>query len=62
MFCKSKSEARRLINQGGGYINGVRIEDPNQIIDYKDVIDGKILLRAGKKRFMLLRIVEEEYD
>lgn len=47
----SKSEARRLISQGGGYINGERIKEFDQKIGLKDLKNGTILLRAGKKRY-----------
>ncbi len=48
---KSKSEARRLLNQGGGYLNGKRIKSFDQALSEKDFDQGKILLRAGKKRY-----------
>ncbi len=48
---KSKSDARRLFQQGGCYINGDRISDFNHIISDKDLKDGEILLRAGKKKY-----------
>lgn len=54
-LCKSRGEARRLIKQGGGYINDHRIESFDQIIDMKDMMNDSILLRGGKKRY--LRIV-----
>ncbi len=50
-LCKSRSEARRIINQGGGYLNGERIKAFDQKITMDDVVDGEIMLRAGKKRF-----------
>ncbi|MGD2125737.1 MAG: tyrosine--tRNA ligase [Desulfobacteraceae bacterium] len=54
-LCKTRGEARRLISQGGGYVNDQRIETFDQIIDSKDVRRGCIVLRAGKKRY--LRVV-----
>jgi len=51
-LCKTRSEARRLISQGGAYINGKRVSAFDEKI-YKDMLnDGKILLRAGKKRYI----------
>ncbi len=50
-LCKSRSEARRVINQGGGYLNGERIKAFDQKITLDDAIDGEIMLRVGKKRF-----------
>ena len=49
---KTKSEARRLISQGGGYINGEKIGSYDQIIGVGDLVEGSILLRAGKKKYM----------
>ncbi|MCP4114070.1 MAG: tyrosine--tRNA ligase [Desulfobacteraceae bacterium] len=48
---KSKGEARRLIGQGGGYLNGERIDSFDQPISDGDFKEGEILLRAGKKRY-----------
>ncbi len=55
-LCKTRSDARRLLSQGGGYINGKKIENFDQIIDRSSVEDGSILIRAGKKRFMKVSI------
>ena len=54
-LCKTRSEARRLISQGGGYVNDRRLDQFDEVIDSKDVINDSILLRAGKKRY--LRVV-----
>jgi tyrosyl-tRNA synthetase len=51
-LCRTRSEARRLISQGGGYVDGKRIQDFEQIISSKDMSDASLLLRAGKKRYM----------
>jgi len=51
-LARSRSEARRLIQQGGAYINNQRIDSVNAIIGPEDVSDeGSLLLRAGKKRY-----------
>ncbi len=50
-LCKSRGEARRLISQGGGYVNEKRLETFDQKIGGQDLQDGSILLRAGKKRY-----------
>jgi len=47
----SNSEARRLIKQGGAYVNGVRLNSFDQNITDKEIKDKGILLRSGKKRF-----------
>jgi tyrosyl-tRNA synthetase len=51
----SRSEAERLIKQGGVEIDGQRVEDVKREIDLSR--PGEFLLRAGKKKF--LRIVIE---
>lgn len=45
----SKGEGRRLINQGGLYINGERTEDPNMVITAADLNNGELIIRKGKK-------------
>ncbi|MBU1196871.1 MAG: tyrosine--tRNA ligase [Proteobacteria bacterium] len=50
-LCNSKSDARRLIQQGGAYINNERIHSFDQILVTKDVVENQILLRAGKKKY-----------
>lgn len=53
----SKSEARRLIRNGGVYINNAKIEDENCIIDGNFLIDKRLMLIAtGKKNKILVRI------
>ena len=47
----TKSEARRLISQGGGYLNGERLRAFDQLITLEHLQGGKLLLRAGKKRY-----------
>lgn len=50
-LCSSKSEARRLVTQGGAYVNDVNLTDIDTMIVSDMVKDGMILLRAGKKRY-----------
>jgi len=47
----SKSEAKRLINQGGVRINGTKINDP---FDKIEIEDGMVV-QIGKRRFYKLR-------
>jgi tyrosyl-tRNA synthetase len=51
----SKSEAERLIKQGGVEIDGVRVDDPRKEIDFSK--PAEFLVRAGKKKFV--RVVVE---
>jgi len=50
-LCASKSEARRLVTQGGAYINGVKVDSIDTMVDLSYASKGEILLRAGKKRY-----------
>ncbi len=57
-LCSSGSEARRLIEQGGAYINNKRIERFDEIIDLDSeyLKANSLKLRAGKKRFHRVKI------
>lgn len=57
-LAKTRSEARRLIAQGGAYINGIRVDKPDSMVNLDDLRDGAILLRAGKKKY--IRVVTED--
>ena len=59
-LCKSKGEARRLLSQGGIYVNNERIDDQDFMLNDSSTDDGKILLRAGKKRYHQLKIQVEK--
>jgi len=50
-LCGSRGDARRLIKQGGVYLNGERVTSIDALITDKDLEDGAILLRVGKKRY-----------
>lgn len=50
-LCASKSEARRLVSQGGAIVNDEKITDIDFIVKAGAVKDGNIILKAGKKRF-----------
>lgn len=55
----SKGEARRLIKNGGIYLNNKKIEDENCIIQDQDLIDQKLLLlSAGKKNKIVVRLIQ----
>ena len=47
----SSGEARRLIQQGGAYVNGQRVTSFEQIINENNIKGMELVLRAGKKRF-----------
>jgi tyrosyl-tRNA synthetase len=54
----SKSEARRLISQGGAYVQGRRIDLIEEKISLNDFQEGAILLRAGKKRYQKVTLAD----
>jgi tyrosyl-tRNA synthetase len=51
----SRSEAERLLKQGGVEIDGRRVDDVQRMLDLSE--PGEFLLRAGKKKFV--RVVVE---
>ena len=51
-FIPSKSEARRLIQQGGLCINDQKIVDINYLVKKEDFKEGYILAKKGKKNFL----------
>jgi len=55
-LCKTRSEARRLISQGGGYVNGKRIDVFDDVIGMENLEKDGILLRAGKKRYLRVTV------
>ena len=50
-LARSRSEARRLIQQGGAYINDEPVGSVDDLVTAEHLVDGSILLRAGKKRY-----------
>ena len=58
-LCASGSEARRLIEQGGAYINSEKVKKFDELIKPKDFDqNGTVLLRAGKKKFHRIKILD----
>ena len=56
-LASSGGAARRLIQQGGAYMNGQRIDAFDQLITAQDLDDDNtIVLRSGKKRFHKIRV------
>lgn len=56
-LCKSKGEARRLIESGGLYINNERVAGISAAVEPACIIDGRlVVLRSGKKTYRLVRI------
>ncbi len=55
---RSRSEARRMVQQGGIYVNDARITDPETVLTPRHLTGDGILLRAGKKRYHRLVVRE----
>ena len=50
-LARSRSDARRLIQQGGAYLNGEPVASPDAMITRESFRDDALVLRAGKKRY-----------
>jgi len=56
-LCASKGEVRRLIAQGGIYINEKRIQSIDERIKVDDIDrNGEIRLRKGKKKYTIIKV------
>jgi tyrosyl-tRNA synthetase len=56
-LASSGGAARRLIEQGGAYINGDRVESFDYLVSETDLDDQRtIVLRSGKKRFHKIEV------
>ncbi len=57
-LCKSKGDARRLVTEGGFYVNNIRMTDAAVRISGDMLIDGRVMvMRAGKKNYCLVNAV-----
>lgn len=50
-LAKNKSDARRVIEQGGCALNDEKIKDIKFVVTGDQVVDGSIFLRRGKKQY-----------
>ena len=56
-ICKSIGESKRLIQQGGISINGIKISDEEKIVTINDLKAGKvIILSKGKKNHKIIKV------
>jgi tyrosyl-tRNA synthetase len=54
---QSKTAVRRMIKQGGLYLNNEKVEDEGKTMVADDIVDGKmLLLSAGKKNKIVVRM------
>lgn len=56
-LARSNSEARRLVQGGGVRVHDARVDDPQRTLTTADVVDGHLVVRAGKKRLFRFDIV-----
>ncbi len=55
-LAKSKSDARRAVEQGGAYVNNRRVEGLTTQLTTRDLASETVMvLRSGKKKYALLR-------
>ncbi|PPR24692.1 MAG: Tyrosine--tRNA ligase [Alphaproteobacteria bacterium MarineAlpha9_Bin4] len=58
ILCKSNSDARRLIQQGGAKLNGKKISNYNYIINKQDIQENNLIfISAGVKRHAVIKII-----
>lgn len=55
-LCKSKSDARRMIQAGAVAVNDIKITDDKFVVEISQAKDGKILIASGKKNKAVLKI------
>jgi tyrosyl-tRNA synthetase len=60
-LCSSSSEARRLIEQGGAYAKNKKVNRFDDLVKPEDFdVNGALLLRAGKKKFHRIKILDKK--
>jgi tyrosyl-tRNA synthetase len=55
-LASSGGASRRLISQGGAYINGTRVDSFDYMITLRDFAGEELVLRSGKKRYHKIKI------
>ena len=55
-LAKTKSDARRLIEQGGAILEGEVVKDIKMNVALKDILKDGVVLKAGKKRIIRVLI------
>ena len=53
----SNSEARRLIRGGGARLNDRKVEDEAMVVTPDQLVEGQLLLAAGRKRYARVRAI-----
>ena len=56
---ESRSQARRVLGEGGAYVNNVRVGDPAAVPDRSDLLAGRwLLLRRGKRHLAVAEVTD----
>ena len=55
-LCATKSDARRLVTQGGAYVNKNNVSSVEATVTPEMAEDNALLLRAGKKRYFRILV------
>jgi len=55
-LCSTKSEARRLVQQGGVSVNSEKVTALEHVLLSGDLQDGKIIIRKGKKDYYAIKV------
>jgi tyrosyl-tRNA synthetase len=50
-LCKTRSEARRAVEQGGVAVNGEKVQDIRTVYTLEDIAKEEFILRRGKKNY-----------
>jgi len=54
---ESRGQARRVLNEGGAYVNNARVTDPAAVPDRADLLAGRwLLLRRGKRNLAVVEV------
>ena len=55
----SRGQARRVLGEGGAYVNNVRVADPSAVPDRSELLAGRwLLLRRGKRNLAVAEVTE----
>ena len=60
-LCSSKSAARRLLQQGGAYVNNERIREIDSLITLSNLTEQGIMLKAGKKKIHCIHLQKNDF-
>jgi len=56
---ESRGAARRVLGDGGGYVNNVRVADPAAVPDRSELLAGRwLLLRRGKRNLAVAEVTD----